>query len=216
MKRRSFILSSGGAVVLSLGGVRRPSMAVSLTVNNIESKNPSSIDSIQAEFSTFNFTPKYVDSSEPVNISARLEVTDGSQSWNGNDSAEINSYSNGVKNDVSNRLSPVVKDISTTDSVIDGELVIDLTHPNLETQTYRQTFSISEPSFLADPYVRVTESLKSYEQDALNNGSVGPEVLETHVGPQGTIRTSSGGSVTGIERKDNGERKGTSTVRYSG
>lgn len=56
-------------------------MAVSLTVNNTESKNPSSIDSIQAEFSTFNFTPKYVDSSEPVNISAKLEVTDGSQSW---------------------------------------------------------------------------------------------------------------------------------------
>lgn len=215
MKRRSFIVSSGGAVLLSLGGVRRPSMAVSLTLKNIESKSPSSIDSMQAEFSTFNFTPKYVDSSEPVSISAKLEVTDGSQSWSGNDSAEISNYNNGSKNDVSDRLSPVIEGISATDSVIDGELVVDLTHPNLETQTYRQTFSISKPSFLSDPYIRVTKSLESYEQDALNNsGSIGPEVLETHVGPKGTIKTSSGGSVTGIERKDNGERKGTSTVRY--
>lgn len=217
MERRKFIISSGSAVVLSLGSFGRPSMAVSLTIDNIESTKASNISSIRADFSTLEFIPEYVDSEKPVNISTELRLTDGSQNWNGSDSVDVRNYDNGVANDISNRISPVVDGISTTDSVIDGELVVEIDHPNLQTQTYRREFSISEASFLADPFIRVTESLESYEQDALDNtGSIGPDILETYVGPSGTVRTSSGGSITGIRRKENGDRVGTGTVRYSG
>ena len=215
MKRRNFIASSGGVIMVSLDSIERPTIAVSLTLNDIDNKNPQEIDSMSTEFSKLEIVPKYINSEKNITVSATLEVTDGTKSWTDTDSADISSYKNNRAKTVSSKVRPVVENIDTTDSVLDGEVVVEVDHSDLSKQTYRQSFSISKQSVLSDPYIRVEESLTSYEQDALSNTGAIEELLETHVGPKGNIETSSGDTVKAIKRYENGELKGTSTVQYT-
>lgn len=147
MNRRKFLVSTGSAI-LTVAGVRtelrQPTVASDFELTDVEQKAANKVDSVVIDFQNFRINPKYIDSSGKMGIRIKVDI-DGHKPVEKTTSVQVENDSNITKNDINDLLPIFIDDISPTGDFVTGIVKIKLDHPDI-TETYRQSFSISDVS----------------------------------------------------------------------
>lgn len=144
MKRRTFLLTSGSGVLAgaTLSGLQRPAFGLDFELTSVPDRKPKNIDSIQIDFSRFNLTPQYVDDSEDATVNIRVVI--GSYSESISKSVSFTNGSSVKLSDLRPEIPISVDNINTSKVSVDGEIQITVEHKSIGTETYNQTFEISD------------------------------------------------------------------------
>jgi hypothetical protein len=141
MKRRSFVLASGTAVMSSsrLFIQKHPVVGLNFEISEPD-KNPSSVNSILLEFRSLEITPRYIDDSEDMSITSRLELEDGSEK----EKTRNISVENGETKKISSIFNPIyTAGIDIDGNYLSGSVTISVEHPDVSDQ-YNQGIVISD------------------------------------------------------------------------
>lgn len=156
MERRKFLLTSGTVLFGSTAiqsVSQEPAVALEFEISGVDNADPSSTNTVLIDFKTIELTSHYIDESEKVTVKFTLNIEDHTPVQ----SETTVSLTNGekkTKNDFGNAV-PVIHDsISTDKSFLDGEITIDIDHPDIS-DTYQQSFVIS------------SEEIELFESDLL-------------------------------------------------
>lgn len=174
MKRRTFLIASGGAVLssstLSVSDV--PAVGVEFELSTVPDRDPRNIDSVLFDFSKFELTPNYIDYSEPMNISIDVSIDGQSGSISDKVSATEGEVLNREK--ISSGLPILLEGIDTEQKSIDGSILIEVSHPSIGTETYSQSFSITD-----NP---VVNGLVSYYPISNNGSTIIHDAVKNRIG----------------------------------
>lgn len=174
MKRREFTLISGGILSAGLAPSmsRDPALGLSLEISSVRNIDPSDVDTITVDITSFDIKPKYVDVSNNFTITVRLEVADHD---NVTDQTVISLQNGGgsVLDDIGD-LNPVVKKgISTSKDVLPCDLVVKVEHPQIS-EVYRRRFNISPsdlPSIVVDSDRSLSPGVYDYDNVIVKSGN---------------------------------------------
>lgn len=168
MKRRSFVIASGSAVLAGSGSIfSRSAFGLDFQLESVPNRRPENVSSVLIDFTKFELTPKYVNYSENVDISISISTENG-DSVTVNDEVSISDKEKIIRSDIDSI--PVLLDgIDTTKEKINGEVIVKVEHSSIGTDSYRKKFVITD-----NPLVNNLLSYYPMEKGAggiLNDGS---------------------------------------------
>lgn len=158
MKRRNFVSASVSTVLsgVATSSLQRPAVGLNFEISE-PYKDPSKVNSLSLYFETLEITPRYLDGSDPITVQAEIETNKyGTAESNKHDIT----FENGVTEELSEKINPMVIDEIDADSEISGSVTVKVKHPNIE-EAYIQDFGISD--------IRIPNSAESYW--SLSSGS---------------------------------------------
>lgn len=144
MKRRSFLLTAGSAI-LSATGVRnlqKPAFGLEFELASVPDRDPSSVQSVLIDFSKFRLTPSYIDDSKEASIDINVSV-DGHTG----EASKTVGVTNGepvTSEDIRSETPIKLNGVSTSEDSISGEINIVVEHSSVGRKEYNQSFVISD------------------------------------------------------------------------
>lgn len=157
MRRRKFLLTSGSTVLSSnvLTSLQKPVVGVDFNLSAVPDRSPKNIDSVLLRFENFNLTPFYLDESITMdvtfefNIDGKSPVTRSVTGLSFVNGEEINlaKIRDRTGKDVSNI---IIDPLNNSESRIDGDININIDHPDISDGFYNRSFEISKESITDD------------------------------------------------------------------
>lgn len=173
MKRRSFLVTSGSAVLsgTALNSLQKPAFGLNFELSTVPNAKPSNISSLLVQFSKFRLTPQYVNSEKDATINIEVKL---GNSYTGSASKTV-SVTNGqpvVSNDLGSELPIVLHGITSSEDSLSGEIVIRVSHDSIGEARYSRTFRITENSLLnkLEAYYPMENSGSGILQEGVNGG----------------------------------------------
>jgi hypothetical protein len=179
VKRKKFAFVSGSTIFSGYisGAANQPALGLDFALSNPDANtDPSSVNTLTVKFDKLELVPKYLDSSESLKVTAKVELEDGTTSRK---KAESIGFRNGQVIDL-NHIENESKDISTllidgfttNKSLLTGVVKLTVSHPDISDDSYEKRFSISNENSIED-FEDGTIDLESWPNSPQWSGNTG-------------------------------------------
>lgn len=150
MKRRSFLLASGSAVLsgTALSGLQKPAFGLEFELSSVPSKQPDNVSSVLVDFSLFELIPKYIDDSKDAEVEIKINI--GRHSDSIRKSVSVTNGESVTADNLTPEIPIALNNISITGTSVDGNIKILVEHESAGTQTYSQSFTIEKNPLVND------------------------------------------------------------------
>lgn len=144
MKRRSFLLTAGSAILSAtgVGNLQKPAFGLEFELSSVPDRNPSSIQSVLIDFPKFKLTPRYVNDSKEASIDINVSVD-----RNTGGASKTLTVKNGesiTSEDIGSETPIELNGVSTSQDSISGSISIVIEHSSIGRKEYNRTFVISD------------------------------------------------------------------------
>jgi hypothetical protein len=158
MKRRDFVVASGSAILSGylIDNSNKPVFGAKFELTS-ENADPAKTQSVLLKFNRLRITPQYLDDNENLQVRVIVKFEDGTKKIK---TADQISFENGQKiglQEIQSRssvdLSSILVDgISTSKSIFEGNVTIEVSHPQTGKKDYNRRIQLSETSTIVDDF----------------------------------------------------------------
>ena len=144
MKRRSFLLTAGSAILSAtgVGNLQKPAFGLEFKLSSVPDRRPSSVQSVLVDFAKFELTPQYVDDSKEATVDINVDV-DG-HTGEASKTVDVTNGESVTSEAIGSETPIKVDGVSTSENSISGKINIVVRHSSVGRKEYNQSFVISD------------------------------------------------------------------------